>query len=69
MRQHRFRGKTREGKEVKGSLIQSKDGKLAYIGYAEPLEEDVAVIHYDEVIPETIGEVIGNINDTPEAQP
>jgi hypothetical protein len=55
MREHKYRGLTKEGKEVKGSLIQSKDCQKAYIGYAEYSNDGVSVIYYEEVLPESVG--------------
>ena len=60
MREHKYRGLTFNGKRVYGSLLETEDRSRAYIGYVELIEDgDMEDIHYDEVIPKTVGQYIG----------
>jgi uncharacterized phage protein (TIGR01671 family) len=58
---YKFRGLTKEGKEVKGSLILSKDNLRACIGYIEPLDDggEVCIVCYDGVLPDSVVEFTG----------
>ena len=57
---HKYRGKTFSGKEIKGSLILSEDGSRSFIGYIELIDKGrVTVVHYEEVRPETVGQYTG----------
>lgn len=63
MREHKYRGLTKEGKEIKGSLILSEDGSRAFIGYIECIDEGrVTIVHYEEVLPSTVGEFTGKLD-------
>ena len=57
---HKYRGKTFSGKEIKGSLILSEDGSRSFIGYIELIDKGrVTVVHYEEVRPETVSQYTG----------
>ena len=63
MREHKYRGMTKEGKWVYGSLVQLNSG-LCYIianihGLHLPLDRKLMCEFTDQVLPETVGQFTG----------
>ena len=63
MREHKYRGMTKEGKWVYGSLVQLNSG-LCYIianihGLHLPLDRKLMCEFTDQVLPETVGQYTG----------
>ena len=58
-----YRGKTKDGEWLYGSLILSEDGSRAFIGHIRFWDDSMPVASYQEVIPATVGQSTG-LKDT-----
>ena len=54
-----YRGKTKDGEWLYGSLILSEDGSRAFIGHIRFWDDSMPVASYQEVIPATVGQSTG----------
>ena len=54
-----YRGKTKDGEWLYGSLILSEDGSRAFIGHIRFWDDSMPVASYQEVIPATVGQSMG----------